>query len=309
MQPAIHPAITLANFTHSVKTCANGVKFAHELLCNPKKLTLLKAVRKGFLKGCPNLSENLILKYLNPSPATAKGHMKQPHHGIKSTRPKQKPPLACHLSIAQVPPPEMIEDPDPGYIPGCAIPAVIADNCHKTVANVFCFGAFTSKHLGVLYNNLMGNFLFMSYDGSVCCLVLYHYNSNAIMATPITGLDNVCIFNAYKPNFDELKSKGYKPILNVMDNQATKYIKNFLTKEECKLQLPEPHNHKVNAAKQAIQTFKDAFIAALATTDRNFPLRLWDKLMMQVVNTLNMMCTSRIDPTISAYEVLHGPYD
>jgi hypothetical protein len=60
------------------------------------------------------------------------------------------------------------------------------------------------------------------------------------MATPITGLDNVCIFNAYKLNFDELKSKGYKPILNVMDNQATKYIKKFLTKEECRLQLVNP---------------------------------------------------------------------
>ncbi len=52
------------------------------------------------------------------------------------------------------------------------------------------------------------------------------------MATPINGLDDVCIFNAYKLNFDELKHKGYKPILNVMDNQATKYTKKFLTKEE-----------------------------------------------------------------------------
>ncbi len=89
MRPAIHPGITLTNFTHSVKARANGVKFAHQLLCNPKKLTLLKAVRKGFLKGRPNLSKKLILKYLNPSPTTAKGHMKQPCHGIKRTRPKQ----------------------------------------------------------------------------------------------------------------------------------------------------------------------------------------------------------------------------
>jgi hypothetical protein len=58
-------------------------------------------------------------------------------------------------------------------------------------------------------------------------------------------------------------------MLNVMDNQATKHIKQFLTKEERKLQLVEP-NHRVNAAKCAIQTFKDAFIAALATTDCNF---------------------------------------
>ena len=82
----IHPGVDLASFTHSVRTRANGVKFAHQSLCNPKISTLLKAVRKGLLKGCPNLSEHLILKYLNPSPATAKGHMKRPRHGIRSTR-------------------------------------------------------------------------------------------------------------------------------------------------------------------------------------------------------------------------------
>ncbi len=33
-----------ASFTHSVKTRANAVKFAHQALCNPKISTLLKAV-------------------------------------------------------------------------------------------------------------------------------------------------------------------------------------------------------------------------------------------------------------------------
>ncbi len=47
------------------------------------------------------------------------------------------------------------------------------------------------------------------------------------------------------------------------------------------MQVVEPHNHRVNAAERAIQTFKDAFIAALATTDSGFPLQLWDKLAPQ----------------------------
>jgi hypothetical protein len=71
-----------------------------------------------------------------------------------------------------------------------------------------------------------------------------------------------------------LEPKWFKPKLIVMDNQATKHIKQFLTKKECKLQLVELHNHRVNAAERAIQTFKDAFIAALATTDTDFPLQL-----------------------------------
>jgi len=71
----------------------------------------------------------------------------------------------------------------------------------------------------------------------------------------------------------------------------------------------EPHNHCVNAAKQAIQTFKDAFIAALATTNRDFPLQLWDKLALQVQDTLNLLRPSSTNPEISAYEALNGPYD
>jgi hypothetical protein len=94
-----------------------------------------------------------------------------------------------------------------------------------------------------------------------------------------------------------------------MDNQATKHIKKFLTKNEYKLQLVEPHNHWVNAAEHAIQTFKDAFIAAFAMTDSNFPLQLWDKITPQVQDMLNMMRASPIDPTISAYEALNRPYD
>jgi hypothetical protein len=56
------------------------------------------------------------------------------------------------------------------------------------------------------------------------------------------GHNNVSIFDAYKGAFDNLKSKGFKPKLNVTDNQATKYIKKFLTKKKFKLQLVKPHN-------------------------------------------------------------------
>ena len=136
---------------------------------------------------------------------------------------------------------------------------------------------------------------------------MYHYKSNSILATAIDGLDDKTIFAAYKQCFDELKAKGFKPKLNVMDNQATKYIKKFLTEEESKLKLAEPHNKRVNASEQGIQTWKDAFIAALATADSDFPLQLWDRLTKQVQDTLNLMRASRIDPTKLAYGILNGP--
>ncbi len=147
----------------------------------------------------------------------------------------------------------------------------------------------------------------MSLQGNVCFLIVYHYETNAILALPISGLDDNTIFAAYKTQFEFLENKGHKIKLNVMDNQYTKQIKKNLTANDCNLMLVEPHNHQVNVAKRAIQTFKDHFISALATTDSKFPLQLWDRLTPQVENTLNLMQASRIDPNMSAYEAIHGP--
>ena len=71
-----------------------------------------------------------------------------------------------------------------------------------------------------------------------------------------------------------LEEKGFKVKMNVMENQATKNINKFLTKKECDIQLVEPNNKRLNAAERAIQTWKDAMISALATTDSDFPLKL-----------------------------------
>jgi hypothetical protein len=59
-----------------------------------------------------------------------------------------------------------------------------------------------------------------------------------------------------------------------MDNQASRQIKRFLTQNECNLLLVEPHNHHVSATKCAVQSFKDHFVGALATTGSEFPLQL-----------------------------------
>jgi hypothetical protein len=97
----------------------------------------------------------------------------------------------------------------------------------KSIVHVFCFGAFTDKISAVVYNNLSGNFPFMAINGSVCFFVMNHYKTNAILVKPIANLNNHSIFKAYKELFETLEAKGYKPKINVMDNQATKYMKQF----------------------------------------------------------------------------------
>jgi hypothetical protein len=240
--------------------------------------------------------------------------MKRPRYGIKSTTPKRKsttfgtPPQVKLPSVQDISEPDSI-DVYPPDLQVAGMPNIIADDSVDSIANVFCFGALADKNTGIMYHDMTGNFPFMSLDGCICYLVMYHYESNAIIATPIDGMDDITIFEAYKRNFEMLEAKGFKVELNVMDNQATKHIIKYLTDHKCKVQLVEPGNKRLNAAERAIQTWKDALIAAIATTDSDFPLQLWDRLTPQVMDCLNLMRPSRINPKISAYEALNGPYD
>ncbi len=86
-----------------------------------------------------------------------------------------------------------------------------------------------------------------------------------------------------------LKAGGYQPALNVMDNKCSAAVENYIRSEKINIQLVPPHNHQVNAAEQAIATFKEHFIAALATMGMHCPLHLWDEFLPQVELTLNIL--------------------
>jgi hypothetical protein len=90
-----HSAMQIAFFTHTKRNKANSIHAAHQSLCSPCISTLLKAIQRGYLKGCPNPTAKGVSKYLNPSPAATKGNMKHPQQGIRSTRrhPQDELPL------------------------------------------------------------------------------------------------------------------------------------------------------------------------------------------------------------------------
>jgi hypothetical protein len=186
---------------------------------------------------------------------------------------------------------------------------IIEDDNESDGGNVFVFAAFADKRDGTLYSNLTGAFPFMFLEGNVCFLVVYHYESNAILAVPFPNFTDESILAAYQTQFELLKTKGHKIQLNVMDNQACNVVKIYLATKGCHNMIVEPNNHRVNVAERAIQTFKAHFISALATTDSNFPLQLWDRLTPHVTATLNMLRPSRLDPSKSAYEAVYEPYD
>ena len=139
--------------------------------------------------------------------------------------------------------------------------------------------------------------------------VCYAYEPNAILVRPMKTRDTECMVQAYSDIYEELAKKGCKPKLNITDNECSRAVQTFIESQDVAWQLVEPDNHRVNATERAIQTFKNHFIAGLATVDKSFPLQLWCYLLPQAELTLNLLRTSRIDSTKSAYKILNGKYD
>ena len=103
-----------------------------------------------------------------------------------------------------------------------------------------------------------------------------------------------------------MEENRHKPGLNVANNQAAWPLKTFLKTKECSWQFVEPHNHKVNAAERAMQTFKGHLISGFCCTDSKWPLQLWNNLTTQALITLNLCRTSRKHPDRSAYHSFYG---
>ena len=114
----------------------------------------------------------------------------------------------------------------------------------------------------------------------------------------------------YKEIYRYLELQGMKPRLHKLDNEVSEALKEFIIGEaQCKMQLAPPHIHRHNSAERAIGTFKDHFIAGLASTDPDCQISLWCRLLPQTETTLNLMRASRINPKLSAYEQLEGSFD
>jgi hypothetical protein len=94
-----------------------------------------------------------------------------------------------------------------------------------------------------------------------------------------------------------------------MDNECSKAVEQHIRSNKMEIQLVPPHNHCIDAAKCAISTFKEHFVAALATVNMLCPLQFWDEFLPQVELTINLLRFSRRNPLISANHKLYGPFD
>ena len=139
--------------------------------------------------------------------------------------------------------------------------------------------------------------------------VCYVYEANAILVKPMKNRSDESFVEAYKEMYEDLKARGFKPTLNVTDNECSKAVQKYITSQNVNYQLVEPNNHRANAAERAIQTFKNHCTSVLYSVSTGFLLQLWCYLLHQAEISLNLLRTAQLDPTKSAYEVMFGKFD
>jgi len=147
---------------------------------------------------------------------------------------------------------------------------------------------------GQTYMDLTGKFVVASSNGNNYILIIYDYDSNAILAIPLKNRKAESILHVYKMGHAQLCATGLKPKLQHLDNEASWALQEFLTNEGVNFQLVLLHLHCHNAAEWAIGTFENHFIARLCSTDKDFPIHLWDRLVPQAELTLNLLRGSSV---------------
>ena len=137
---------------------------------------------------------------------------------------------------------------------------------------MFCFAALADMHTGTMYTNGTDAFPVQSFRNMQNMFVAYIYDLNNILVRAIPSRTDGAMIAAFKDILMTLNTRGYAPTLNDMDNECSKAVKAHIRSNNMDIHLVPPHNHRVNAAERAIATFKEHFISALTTVDKDCPL-------------------------------------
>jgi hypothetical protein len=157
-----------------------------------------------------------------------------------------------------------------------------------------------------MYTNQTGKFPKKSSPGYQYIMLLIKIDSNVILVKAIKNRTAEEMIQAYQVLVERLCSAGVNPTMHILNNECSAKFKEQIKLNNMKYQLIPPHNHRQNIAEKAIQVFKAHFISILRGANKAFPLHLWGRLLGQAEYTLNMLWTSRMTPSVSAYAYLWG---
>jgi hypothetical protein len=145
--------IVQCNHAHDNNNQKDLINYLNAACFSPVKSTWITAIKNGFFSSWPGLTEHAVEKHLSKSTSNTKGHLNQQRKNARTTK----------IKDAQV----LVPDPD-------------IDHGIKTQ---FVYAAAIDA--GQIYTDQTGRFPVASSKGNKYIMIVYEYDSNAILSQPI----------------------------------------------------------------------------------------------------------------------------
>ena len=252
-------------------TTNKKAEFYAACMGSPTSSTLHRAVSKGWVKFPGTTAKDFI--NLPHSEATAKGHLDKTKQGLDSTKPKVSVPLSP------------VENNQSTL-------KVEVDEIDRRI-----------------FADLTGRFPCESANGMQYIMVMKCSVTGYIHVEPLGSRKGSEFTRAFQEGVKFFKIFGVTHNSVKVDNESSGIFREQLRENGMTVDFVAPNNHRQNPAERDIRTFKNHFIATLCTTDPTFPLAQWDRLLPQAELTLNLMRGSPLQPNLSSWEHLRGPYN
>lgn len=149
---------------HCLNSKSKLATFFHQCCFSPVPATWIKAIQAGYFATWPGLTVDLNNKHLPKSMATAKGHLRQQYQHTQSTKPGTNTSNTEQVAATA--------------------------RTHETYYDVF-------QSTGQVYTDRTGRFPAISARGNQYVMVLYDYDSNAILTEPMSSRHERELVRAY----------------------------------------------------------------------------------------------------------------
>eukprot|EP00804_Cyclotella_cryptica_P025733 CCRYP_002928-RA/>CCRYP_002928-RA protein AED:0.21 eAED:0.24 QI:0/0/0/1/0/0/4/0/800 len=187
---------------YKLPSITQSIRYLHAAAGSPTKLSWLSAIRKGNYSTWPLINVKNIHKHFPQSEETQQGHMRNQQQGTRSTKqtlPQEEP---------QKPLPQLQDIFIRTY------------NTHST-----------------LYTDQTGKFPHLSSQINWHQMILYHVDSNSILAEPNKNKTKGKLILARNRALQRMKASGIYPIQQVLDNEISAAYKLAITNSGMAYQL------------------------------------------------------------------------
>ena len=216
------------------------IGFYHACLGFRVKQTWLNTIKASNYNTFDGLTYSNAARYCPDADETIMGHLAQQRQNVQSTKPK--PTLLVPLAF--LPPP-------------IAMPS----------NQVFV----VTKLLSKLFTNDTGHFPVRAHSGNQYVMIAFHTNGILILQQAFKSKTDRHLITAYNTIITCLAACGLSVDLQILDNDASSAYKEAVTfKCNATFQLVPSDMYCRNRAECAICTFKDHFLAILASVDTAF---------------------------------------